>query len=155
MKQESDQTLFQIVTICQWIESNEGMYALLHKGECGYLGQMIDSRLSHLRQLITSLVDSSPQGTFAVNMRGYRYPLDAYCELADVVRKVEEERGLEKDTLWDRFVWIDAETFQEEMILEPPTAAEIDATITSIRQSIPPTNDPWGTLDRLLGLRTA
>ncbi len=148
---EIDKILSKIVRICRWIESQEGLYALLHKGGSDYLGLKVDSQLSHLRQLIVSLIDAFPQSNFRVDLSGYQCPLDAYCEFMDVVRQIEEERSLDKDSLQIRFEWIDADTPREEIVVSDQlTKPEVEVTLASINHSVPPINSLALALDEVL-----
>ena len=65
---------------------------------------MAQSHLGELRHLFCQLFDGWPAAEFLINLSRYEYPLDAYCEMGAVVRQIEEERHLPKDTFWSRLL---------------------------------------------------
>lgn len=105
----------KIIQICVWIESNEGWYFLLHKTDTDFTGQVAQSKLSELRRLLCELFDGWPSNDFLINLREWEYPLDAYIEMAEAVRSIEEQRGLSKDALWSRLCIPTAESSDEEL----------------------------------------
>ncbi len=140
----ADQLLSRITAICEYLETHEGSWLLFSKGRPDCMGQMIESKLADLKDSLVQLLNISlTHQTFVIDMRHHRYPLGAYCEFADVLRSIEEDRHLPKDSLMTRFVWLDqlSTAEYESVIVDPPTGYELMELLEVVRAAAPPVNN--------------
>ncbi len=103
-----DALIAKIVQFCDWAEGARGQHILPCKDEESVCGHMARTELIMLRQDLNALFDGWPRDIFVIDIRHHRFALDACCEVADVLRKVEESRGLTEKSLQDRLILVDS-----------------------------------------------
>ena len=148
---EQNKILARIVGICAWIESDEGFFILLHESDRGYLGQTAQSHLGELHHLIQSLFDKWTEADFIIDLSKWRFPLDAYCQVHEVLRQIEVERNLPKDTLSSR-IFIpsyDGSSDEEAVALEAWRATRIPVQVKIIAKSAPQVNPVSAAFERV------
>ncbi|MEN9614084.1 MAG: hypothetical protein RLZZ347_391 [Candidatus Parcubacteria bacterium] len=106
--QKRNALIDQVVSFCNWAESDSGQEYLLRKDEDGVQGHRARTELNLLRQDITALLDGWPDEVFVVDLRHHQWAFDSYCEISPVLMQIERERGLPEKSLQARFTFVDS-----------------------------------------------
>ena len=96
-----------VTRLCAWIESDEGWNVLLRKDDRDCFGQMAQSKLTELRSLLTVLLNNWPDPV-VIDLSWHDYPINAGCEVAEVLQSVEKELTLAEGTFQCRVHILDA-----------------------------------------------
>lgn len=98
--------IHDVERLCDWFESQEGLHVMLHAEDGGFLGQMAQSKLGELECSLAAVFDAGPDPV-VINLTDHQFALDAYCEVMDVVRQIEERRRLPEGALSSRIFILD------------------------------------------------
>lgn len=91
---EQDKILNEVVRLCAWFESDTGFYSLLHARENHPLGNSLESKFLALCNLLHQLFNSWPEADFLIDLREWKYPIDAYHQIHAAIELIERERDL-------------------------------------------------------------
>ncbi len=104
VKKQQQEILVKILQTCNWFESDEALYTLRYADEPGFVGETARTQLKTLSLFICELLNLGQGFEYAIDLRRYRYPLYAYCAICNVLKEIEIERGLERNSLNKRII---------------------------------------------------